>query len=160
MHKTKDLLKKPIISVKTGKQIGYVKDLHCSWQEGKIKSALVEIGNILSKKSVQVPLNYFKKIAGEWLPLASLDDLDSGEQIPETEMWTKYQGLKIVSNWGREKGFLAEIIFTFPEGKIELLEISDGLLKDFINGRIKVPYKYFENFTENMIVAKEDWEVI
>ena len=154
MYKSNELIEKPVISLETGKQIGFIKDLIISWNEGIVKYLYLETGGILSKNDTAVPLNNFKRLAGDWVPLVSLEAL---EEIHEDgERWSNYRGRKIISNWGREIGFLAEIIFSFPDGKIDCIEISDGLLKDFINGREKVHLKAFENLSDNMIIIKEN----
>jgi uncharacterized protein YrrD len=160
MYRTKDILYKPVISTKNRKQIGIVKDLYISWEEGKVKSVIIETGSFLTKSQLVYPLNVFKKIAGEWLPLLGREESGDNKKSLDIQNWSEYHGLIIVSNWGHEKGFLEDIFFTFPEGKIEVIEISDGFLKDFIYGRIKVPYKFFEAFTKRMIIVEEDWEVV
>lgn len=154
MYKSSNIIGKPVVSFETEKQIGYIKDLILSWHEGFVKYFFLETGTILNKSDIIVPLKNFKKLAGDWVPLESFEALESIDN--HCEKWTNYKGLKIVSNWGREMGFLSEIIFSFPDGKIECIEISDGFLKDFVNGRTKVSLKAFENFTKNMIIIKED----
>ncbi|KUO50617.1 MAG: hypothetical protein APF76_08195 [Desulfitibacter sp. BRH_c19] len=154
MYKSNDLIGKPVISVDSGKQIGVIKDLICLWKEGLVKSLYLETGNIITKDDASVPISSFKKFAGDWVPLVTLEKLEELEN-QEEQYWTKCKGRKIVSNWGREIGFLTEICFSFPEGKIDHLEISDGLLKDFLNGREKILFRDIETFTENMIIIKE-----
>lgn len=157
-YKANDLIGKPVISVETGKQIGVIKDLICSWQEGLIKSLFLETGNFISKNDSSFPISSFKRFAGNWVPLVTLKILEDSEnpENPKEQYWSKFKGRKIVSNWGREVGFLAEVSFSFPEGRIDHIEISDGLLKDFINGREKVLFKNIETFTENLIIIKEN----
>lgn len=154
MYKSNDLLGKPVISLETGKEIGFIKDLILFWDEGIVKYLYLETGNILNKSAIVAPIKNFKRLAGNWTIMVSFEAL---EEIQEGgERWSNYKGCKIVSDWGREIGFLAEIIFFYPDGKIDCIEISDGLLKDFINGREKVLLKAFETFSENMIILKED----
>ncbi|MBS3968553.1 MAG: PRC-barrel domain-containing protein [Clostridia bacterium] len=155
MYKSNDLIGKPVISLETDKQIGFIKDLILFWNEGMVKYFYLETGTILNKNDIAVPIKNFKRLAGDWVPLVSLEALEKIHD-DQGERWSDYKGRKIISNWGREIGFLAEIIFSFPDGKIDCIEISDGLLKDFINGREKVPLKAFETFSENMIIIKED----
>ena len=154
MYKSNDLMGKPVISLETGKETGFIKDLILSWDEGIVKYLYLETGSILNKSAIVVPLKNFKKLAGDWISLITLESL---EEIQEDgERWSNYRGRKIVSDWGREIGFLAEVIFSYPDGKIDCIEVSDGLLKDFINGREKVLLKAFETFSESMIILKED----
>ena len=154
MYKSNDLIGKPVISPETGKDIGFIKDLIVSWDEGIVKYLYLETGSILNKSAIVVPIKKFKRLAGDWISLVCLETL---EEIQEDgQRWSNYKGRKIVSDWGREIGFLAEIVFSYQDGKIDCIEISDGFLKDFINGREKVLFKDFETFSENMIILKED----
>jgi len=154
MYKSNDLVGKLVISLETGKEIGYIKDLILSWDEGMVKYLYLETGSILKKSAIVVPMKNFKRLAGDWFSLVCLESLE--EIYEDGEYWSNYKGLKIVSDWGREIGFLAEIVFSYPDGRIDCIEISDGFLKDFINGREKVLLKAFETFSGNMIVLKED----
>lgn len=155
--KTRDLIEKTLLCAPHGKEIGMIRDLAHYWDQGCIKGAIIETGNLINKREVLVPLECLKQVAGDWFTTIALDKLEPVADGATDGLWTKHRGLRVVSNWGKERGVLSDLQFTYPGGKIIAVEVSDGLLKDFIYGRLKVPYQEVATFTSSIIVIKEEW---
>ncbi|MEW6621723.1 MAG: hypothetical protein AB1420_01080 [Bacillota bacterium] len=154
MYRTKDFMGKDIHWQLPYKQSGVVKDIICQWDQGIVKGIIVETGIIFNKSNLCISLDVIKRVAGEWFIVEPLDAVKveiSGKQ------WSQYFNVKVVTNWGHETGYMTDILFSIPGGAIEFLEVSDGFLKDFINGKTKIPYRYFETITPNLIIVQSDW---
>jgi uncharacterized protein YrrD len=50
-----------------------------------------------------------------------------------------FLGLKVFSKEGGELGFVKDVLFDSKSGKVESLEISDGLFQDVLQGRKMLP---------------------
>jgi uncharacterized protein YrrD len=48
-------------------------------------------------------------------------------------------GLKVISDRGQALGAIEDLLFDVETGKLTGLEISDGLIQDFVEGRVAIP---------------------
>lgn len=73
----------------------------------------------------------------------------------------KIVGLKIYSRSGEDYGVVKDILFDYRTGKVEGVEVSDGLLQDIVKGRNILPlFGKVEFSEENILVDREAVEEI
>lgn len=66
------------------------------------------------------------------------------------------KGLRVFTTKGSEIGYIEDVLFDYRTGRIECLELSDGFLQDFIDGRKLMPLIGKVEFAEeHLLVSRE-----
>ena len=66
------------------------------------------------------------------------------------------KGLRVFTRKGSEVGYIEDVLFDYRTGRIECLELSDGFLQDFIDGRKLMPLIGKVEFAEeHLLVSRE-----
>lgn len=66
------------------------------------------------------------------------------------------KGVLVVTNTGEKLGLVKDILINPCSGKLQSLEISDGLIKDLLLGRTQVKFRNITNYGEDMLIIKQE----
>ncbi len=158
IRKYSDVLGLPVISAKNGMKIGTLKDVvFCKYNKGVL-------GFIIEKESHSIKGNVVMlqdvlSLGNDALIIEDSDNLIEYRKIKKTpEMLERMQlrGFKIYTHSGNDIGIVKDILFDYKTGKVEGVQVSDGLLQDLLMGRNILPFLgKIEIGNENILVDNE-----
>lgn len=140
MHRSHDIIGLPVIEMKTGKEVGRVRDLLFDerwhyrgilleykgfFKQGRYLTA--EVISAIGDDCVMIPdervISYYQQ-SPDWIALLAGPD--------------QLKGKPVVTTCGRYLGFIEDVYFQEKPAKIVAYELSDGLLSDIMDGRQRV----------------------
>ena len=158
MHRYSEVLGLPVIYADNGKKAGIVKDVVFNPGQREVMAFLLECKNLTLKKRV-IPLKEVLSlgrdaiITGGFSCVAALGRSDFARMYGDE---SNIIGLRIFSKTGEDLGVVKDVIFDWKTGRIESVEISDGMLQDIIQGRKLLPLIGRVEFgSENLLVERE-----
>jgi len=156
MHRSHDIIGLPVIEMKTGKEVGRVRDLLFNerWQY---------LGLLLDYKGVFKQGRYVKaetiSAIGNDCVLISDNGATSYSHSPN---WIAFfagpdqlKGRPVITTCGRHLGFIEDVYFQEETGKIVAYELSDGILSDILDGRKLVNHTSDAILGEEVLIVEE-----
>lgn len=150
----------PVICITTGKKIGVVNDITVDTGSKKIEAIIIENKkNDFSKKAILT--EYVENIGPDAVivnncsTFNNLKDL-KGMPFNTFKGRTGIYGLKVFSKSGKDIGVIKDVLFDPETLLVEVVELSDGLLTDLIQGRNILPlFGHVEFSDESLLVGHE-----
>jgi uncharacterized protein YrrD len=158
LHKYSEVLNLPVICADSGKKVGIVKDIIFSPGNREIKAFLLEHKGLDFNKRVILAKDMLN--LGEDAMVVDnpecISEMDRQAYSDAFKDEGSILGLRIFSKDGEDLGTVKDVIFDWKTGRIEGVEISDGLLQDVMQGRRILPlFGKVEFSEENLLVEKE-----
>jgi len=151
----------PVVCATDGKRVGLIKDIVFCPKEKKMVAFLVERkGYEILKKVVFIKdVLSLGKDALIINDLNDVKDLRKVQDSPEFKEKGDILGLRIYTRSGEEIGVAKDVLLDFTHGKIDGIEVSDGLIQDILKGRNILPLIGKVEFgEENILVDSESVE--
>lgn len=155
MHKMRNLLGLPVLSLGTGKQIGKVQDVILDIEHFSICGITVDM-LVWTEVAVGIYYKDILSIGGDaimirnsecFIPIdALLADKTSLKQICDKEVFTES---------GYHIGFIGDVLFTNKTGEIRAYQISEGLITDLLYGRKIMPIPKVQLFCNERLIVQE-----
>jgi uncharacterized protein YrrD len=158
MQRYSEVLGLPVICADSGKKAGIVKDIVFSPAEREVKALLLERKGVDLKKKV-VLLKEVLNIGGDAVILDNdgcVADMGRSEYAKAFEDEGAILGRRIFSKTGEDMGVVKDVVFDWKTGRIEGLELSDGLLQDIMQGRRIMPLLGRVEFGEDNILVERE----
>ena len=142
----------PVVCAENGKKAGVIKDIIFNPSDRVVKSFLLDRKGIeIGKKQVS-----FKNVLGLGRDALVISDESSLEEYTRKDKSGDIIGLRVFERSGNEVGTVADVDFDIGTGRVESIELSDGLFQDLVQGRNIMPLLGKVEFgEENIIVEKE-----
>ncbi len=153
----------PVLCIETGKRVGIVKDVifipvkKCVYgfqlerTGADLRNRLIRLDDVASIGSDAMVINSRSCII-------TAKDAENDE---EYESRGKVIGLRIFTKTGRDLGVIEDVLFDCTTGRIEGVEISDGLFQDIMTGRKLLPlFGKYEFSDESLLVDRDATEEI
>lgn len=159
MKKAKDILNLPIILLDTGESRYSVKDVLFSREKRRILGFLIDEGGWFKGAKILLYKD-INNIGQDAIMVEKKEYILSSTKVPEVEkiLEEKYKLLhmEVFDIEGNRVGHIEDITFNEENGKIEILEISESVFEDLLNGRINLPLSEDVKFeAEKIIIYKE-----
>lgn len=165
MQRRKAMLKKysevlglPVISARDGLKIGTLKDIVFSKDNKGILAFLMEKGSYAVKGSVILPSNLLS-LGNDAIIVdnpMNLMEYRRFKKLYDIHDKNNLRGLKIFTHSGEDLGVVQDILFDYRTGKVEGVQVSDGLVQDIIMGRNILPFfGRIEIGSSNILVESE-----
>jgi uncharacterized protein YrrD len=142
LKKYSDVLGLPVISAKDGMRIGVLKDIiFCKDNKG-IQGFILEKDNLGFKGNV-VLLRNVLSLGNDALIIESPDCLVEYRKFRKAcdiQEDVRLRGLKIYTQSGEHIGIVQDVLFDYKTGKVEGVQVSDGLVQDLLMGRKILPF--------------------
>ena len=158
LHKYSEVLNLPVVCANNGKKAGVIKDIIFSPENREVRAFLLEHKGLEIKKKVLKR----KSILNLGDDAVIIESPGCVESLGKASYSTEFKdegcilGLRIFTRAGEELGTVKDVIFDWQTGRIEGLEVSDGLLQDIIQGRSMLPlFGKVEFGEDNVLVEKE-----
>lgn len=158
MHRYSEVLGLPVIFADSGKKAGTVKDIVFCPGRREVAAFLIEHKGMSLKKKV-LPLKDVLSLGRDAVIVdnpACVRNMDRSEYSKTFRDEGNIMGLRILSKTGDDLGIVKDVIFDWESGRLESVEISDGILQDVIQGRHMLPLLGKVEFgEENLLVERE-----
>lgn len=145
--KARNLIGLPVVDVSRGVRVGEVKDVLLN-KELELKGLVVEGEGLESF----LPLEAFE--VGEDLVMMAggLEDKAEGEYYD----YHSRLGLLVIDEKGKELGIMSDLVLEAEGKRVMGLEISCGLVKDFVDGRSEIPKEKIKAIGEDLILIEAE----
>ncbi|HEX2947240.1 MAG TPA: PRC-barrel domain-containing protein [Clostridia bacterium] len=136
LHRYSEVLNLPVICADSGKKAGAVKDILFSRKNREVKALLLEHKGLTLKKRVVFISELLSLGGGAAIVNSSgcVSDLNPAAYAKAFDDEGSLLGIRVFSKSGGEIGVIRDVMFDIRTGRIEGLEISDGLFQDVIQG--------------------------
>ena len=154
LNKYSEVLGLPVICIESAQKLGTVQDAIFSPLIKKAVAFSLEKRKCEFARKV-IFLGNIKSIGKEAIIINDHKDIDSLSKTEYLRMFEnmKLIGLKVYTTDGQDLGEVKDIIFDFKTGRIDGVEISDGLIRDLFEGRRILPLYGKVKFGEDSIVV-------
>jgi uncharacterized protein YrrD len=164
LQRYSEVIGKEVVCLPGGKRMGEVKDLIFLPEKLEFAGLIFRQGSLeIMKRAVSREdiLSIDKQVVVRnskcARKISAMINGDTTDDIYKASI--KLKGLSVFVNKGGEIGYIEDILFDYRTGRIEVIELSDGLLQDFINGRKLLPLIGKVEFAEeHMLVSREALE--
>ncbi|WP_047151248.1 PRC-barrel domain-containing protein [Aneurinibacillus tyrosinisolvens] len=155
MNRAHDVIGLPVIELKTGKEVGHVRDLLFNEQ-------WYCTGVLLGEKSLLRQGSYLSVEAVHAVGTDCVTIADAGAVIffEEPPGWigletgnSHLKGKPFITECGRHLGFVEDVYFQPQLGKILGYELSDGILSDIMDGRRVIRHTKNIKMGEDVIIV-------
>ncbi len=158
LKKYSKILGLPVISAKDGLKIGTLKEVIFCSSNKSILAFQKEKGSYPVKGSI-ILLQNLLSLGNDAL---IVDDPDNLLEYRCFKKKYQYQdknhlrGLKIFTHSGEDLGIVQDILFDYRTGKVEGVQVSDGIVQDILLGRNILPFfGRIEIGSSNILVENE-----
>ncbi|HHT65619.1 MAG: PRC-barrel domain-containing protein [Caldicoprobacterales bacterium] len=149
----------PVIDGKTGKKLGVVKDLYTKEQSSHLEGFYVT-NKGWGNKTIGIPFDDATVGCDAVIAEGELPASHIPQQVPGDGL-VKLLNKKVVREDGVELGQISDIILDPLSGRIEGIELSEGIIGDLISGRRMMPYEpYQQNDSDFLVITMEQAENI
>ncbi|MBC7342569.1 MAG: PRC-barrel domain-containing protein [Clostridia bacterium] len=132
MNVGRKLVGRPVILQETGAKVGRIKDVIYDPNERRILGLKVEQDG-LWPRVVLVPW-YLVRVDNDAV-LVESDNISEARLGTEASAISELVGAPVVTETGQQVGNVADVVFTKSWDKVEGVELSEGVIPDFIDGR-------------------------
>jgi len=142
LKKYSNVLGLPVISAKDGMRIGTLKDIAFCKDNKGIHGFILEKDNHALKGNV-VLLHNVLSLGNDALIIESPDCLleyRKFKKVCDIQEDIQLRGLKIYTHSGDHIGIVQDVLFDYKTGKVEGVQVSDGLVQDLLMGRKILPF--------------------
>ncbi|PYG87321.1 uncharacterized protein YrrD [Ruminiclostridium sufflavum DSM 19573] len=158
IKKYSNVLGLPVISAKDGVKIGTLKDVAFCRDNMGVAGFILEKDSHNLKGNV-VLLEDVLSLGNDALIVDDADRLlkyRKFRKFPEMKERMQLQGFKIYTHSGNDIGIVQDILFDYRTGKVEGVQVSDGLVQDLMMGRNILPFiGRIEIGSDNILVENE-----
>ncbi|MHB1652473.1 MAG: PRC-barrel domain-containing protein [Desulfitobacteriaceae bacterium] len=161
MKPSRKFLSLPIISLKEGQQIGYVKSLILDARKKAVAALVVDPKGFFKDQRI-IPYGKVISVGDDAITIDKESHVEKSASIPEILDLLKEKlgviGTKVVTESGKILG-VAEEYYIDPEtGKVTKLEVSGGKIGGFLNGKAWLNADQLVTIGPDVIVAQRGSE--
>jgi len=143
MRRSREIVGLPVLCLKTGNQIGWVKDVVFDEDSRKLSGVLLESSHLFHSD---------KGIPREAIVAVGKDALTVRDQVVQKIQgvkWSHKVGNQVFTQKGEAKGTIEDVFLDDAAENIVGFEVSDGLFSDLLDGRGTI-------FHDNVMVDGKD----
>jgi len=157
--KCKDILNAVVIDSEKAEELGRVKDIIFDPGERKAVALLVSNKN-QPFSSLWIDFGFIKEFSDVILlslnaEIVLLSEVKDGKKKLKENSVKKLWGLKVVDGSGKLLGTLEDLYFNVPDGKLEGIELSLGIVSDLYNGRKFISVEDIKVFGKDALLLND-----
>lgn len=161
MKPSRKLLSLPIISLKEGQQIGYVKSLILSASTKSVAAIVVDPKGFFKDQRI-IPYSRVVSVGDDAITVDKYSHVEKPSSVPELLDLVKDKltiiGTKLVTETGKTLGNADEYYIDTTTGKITQIEISGGKLEGFLSGKAWISIDYVTTIGQDVIITQKESE--
>ncbi|CAA7599893.1 PRC-barrel-like [Acididesulfobacillus acetoxydans] len=162
MKPSRKFLSLPIITLKEGQQIGYVKGLVLDAREKAVAALVVDPKGFFKDQRI-IPYSKVVSVGDDAITIDKESHVEKSAGIPELLELLKEKlgiiGTKVVTESGKILGIAAEYYVDTVTGKVTQLEVSGGKIGSLLNGRALLSAEQLVTIGPDVIVAQKESEL-
>ena len=157
MHKLRDLLGLPVLEIETGTQIGEVQGVVVDLEMASVL-VLILSGAHWFADSQGILIQDVFNLGRDAVTVRNREAVKSYEPIVTSSCTYELKYLldkPVFTEGGLNVGVLADVIYEAGTGEIKGYEISDGIITDFLHGRMIMPLPHAQVVGEDKLIIPE-----
>ncbi|KLU62055.1 PRC-barrel domain protein [Peptococcaceae bacterium CEB3] len=162
MKPSRKFLSLPIITLKEGQQIGYVKGLVLDAREKAVAALVVDPKGFFKDQRI-IPYSKVVSVGDDAITIDKESHVEKSAGIPELLELLKEKlgiiGTKVVTESGKILGIAAEYYVDTVTGKVTKLEVSGSKIGSLLNGRALLSAEQLVTIGPDVIVAQKGSEL-
>lgn len=161
MLPSKKVLSLPIISLKEGQQIGYIRNLVIDPKVRSVAALIVEPRGFFKEQRI-IPFNRVVSIGQNAITVSTESQVEKAANLPDILELLKEKtaliGMKIITTTGKTLGIVDEFYIDCENGNIASLDISDGKIEGLLSGKARLKADEILTIGSDVIVVANDCE--
>lgn len=161
MRLGKKLIGLKVFALATGEYIAVVRDLLFDPKVGKVAAFVVEPSNTREwpDEDLVLPLASVYKVGEDAVTVENRHAIRPMSEVPEVLQADGDEsviGRSVMTTGGNLLGIVDDILVDTTDGTILGYSLSDGLIKDWVNGQIAIPASQSYYFGQEAMIVPED----
>lgn len=158
MKSVKNLIGIKILEIKTGKEIGKVKEVLFSEKKVRILGLLVNQKGIF-KEARAIQYKNVDNIGEDVIIIKDKKIIEKLNTLPS--LYNSYKekndiiGLEVFSDNGESLGYIDDIVFEEKNGKVMGFILTDGFIQDILEGKNTLPFNTEISIMEDTIIINK-----
>lgn len=129
MRRSRDIVGLPVLDLKSGNSIGWVRDLVLDNEKDEVVGVLLEGGHFF-RSAKGIPRKAISTVGKDALTVEE----KTVEELKGIR-WSEKVGNKVYTQGGDARGTIEDVFLDDSMEKLVGFEVSDGLFADLLNGR-------------------------
>jgi uncharacterized protein YrrD len=158
---SKKFLSLPIISLKEGQQIGFVRNLVIDPKAKAVAALIVDPKGFFKEQRI-IPFNRVVSIGENAITVSTESQVEKATNLPDILELLKEKaaivGIKVITANGRTLGVTEEFYIDPEDGTIASLDISDGKIEGLFNGKARLQANDILTIGTDVVVVAKDCE--
>lgn len=155
MRKGRETIGLPVVSLKSGKELGFVEDLVWSHQERRVSHLIVRDKG-LTRKEYLVDLSSVASVGDDAVTVTGEDSLSEVSKPADGyARLGSLTGLPAMTTGGNNLGTIEDLVFALNEGRLLGYELSAGLVGDLVSGRELLEPEKILTWGEDAVIVNE-----
>jgi uncharacterized protein YrrD len=156
---SKKFLSLPIISLKEGQQIGFVRNLVIDPKSRAVAALIVDPKGFFKEQRI-IPFNRVVSIGENAITVSTESQVEKATNLPDILELLKEKtaiiGIKIITTNGKTLGLVDEFYINAEDGSIACLDFSGGKIEGLFNGRMRIKANEILTMGTDVIVVAKD----
>lgn len=161
MLASKKFLSLPIISLKEGQQIGFVRNMVVNPKTKSIVALVVDPKGFFKEQRI-IPFNKVVSLGENAITISTESQVEKATNLPDILELLREKavilGIKVMTESGKTLGVTDEFYINPQTGQIASLEISEGKIEGLFNGKARLKAEDIITIGPNVIVVDNDCE--
>ncbi|HHV63749.1 MAG TPA: photosystem reaction center subunit H [Peptococcaceae bacterium] len=161
MLPSKKFLSLPIISLKEGQQIGFVRNLVINPKTRSVAALIVDPKGFFKEQRI-IPFNRVVSIGENAITVSTESQVEKAINLPDIldllKEKTAIIGIKIITTNGKTLGIVDEFYVNPEDGSIVCLDFSGGKIEGLFNGKLRIKANEILTMGSDVIVVAKDCE--
>lgn len=159
MLPSKKFLSMPIISLKEGQQIGFVRNLVIDPKTKAVAAFVVDPKGFFKEQRI-IPFNRVVSIGENAITVSTESQVEKATNLPDILELLKEKaaviGIKIMMANGKNLGIVEEFYIDPEDGSIASLDFSDGRIEGLFNGKARLHADDILTMGTDVIIVAKD----
>ncbi|KUO60515.1 MAG: photosystem reaction center subunit H [Gracilibacter sp. BRH_c7a] len=161
MLASKKFLSLPIISLKEGQQIGFVRNLVINPKTKSIVALVVDPKGFFKEQRI-IPFNKVVSLGENAITISTESQVEKATNLPDILELLREKaailGIKVITENGKTLGVTDEFYINPQTGQIASIDISEGKIEGLFNGKARLKAEDILTIGPNVIVVDSNCE--
>jgi len=158
---SKKFISMPIISLKEGQQIGFIRNLVIDPRSKSVAAFVVDPKGFFKEQRI-IPFNRVTSIGENAITVSTESQVEKATNLPDILELLKEKaaviGIKVITEAGKTLGFIEEFYIDPEDGVITHLDISEGKIEGIFNGKARLAADDILTIGSDVVVVAKDCE--
>jgi uncharacterized protein YrrD len=161
MLPSKKFISLPIISLKEGQQIGYVRNIVINPKSRAVAALIVDPKRFFTEQRI-IPFNRVVSIGENAITVSSESQVEKAANLPDIVQLLKEKtaviGMKVLTANGKTLGIVDEFYIDQENGNLDFIDISGGKIEGIFHGKARLKADEIITLGSDVMVVSEESE--